>query len=355
MKKNCILALMAILALCFTSCQKEQSSFEVADIQTTANVRGTILQNFGQEYKDGKHIQNLTPAAGRKVYVEIQNSELAPDDQDGVTVFETVTDGNGAYSIDVPVLYGGTTVTVKAEQFVGTYKNVVDVADNKPIFEDIEGVYAIQEKTITLNPNDIKFNDALYAIDEREENDICKYYSTFIVKVGTPQYNVDEVVDENNAVKKFISRKYALAPNVNLVVTINNICYGATTDANGEAKFIIPSKEKRWDAEIDIDALPYVVNNFNYIKQEQKEEEKIKYDALGNPFVTKEIVTVFTTQKIESGIMSQFYQNEEDIIFSGINGDKTPVIKVAMGFEPHEDVENYGYSKNEWYDIQLNF
>lgn len=341
------IALMAILAICFASCDKEQSSFEVADIKTTANVRGTILHNLGQDYNDGKYIENIVPAAGKKVYVEINNSELAPSSQKGVTVFETTTNSKGEYSINVPVVYGGTKVTVKAEPFIGTYKQVVDVDNNKPVFEENEGIYSIKNNEITLHPQDIKFSDAVYVIDYRNLDEGCKYNSKFIVKVGEPQYSIDE--QEIDGVEtEFISRKYVTASNIDVIVTINNTCYGATTNYNGEATFIIPSDKKEWTANVQIKTTPYIVNRFNYIKSEYTEKE----DYWGNISYIKE----FKTYKIESGIMSLFRTNTGSIKFSGINDDKTPVIKAALGFDAHNDVDAYGYDKyNEWDSVSLNF
>ena len=380
MKKLANIALMAILAICFASCEKEQSSFEVADIKTTANIRGTIMQNLGQDYKNGKYIENIVPAANKKIYIEINNSELAPNDAKGVTVFETTTNENGEYEINVPVVYGGTEVTVKAEQFIGTYKKVVDVDNNLPIYEEKEGVYDIEDDVFTLNPQDIKFCDAVYYIDYRDLEEGCKYNSTFIVQVGKPQYSIDKQKIDG-VETEFISRNYVTASGVDVIATINGKCYGATTNNNGEATFIIPSDKKEWTANVQIETTPYIVNNFNYIKNVETEkyvEEVVErliekqvptgeYDYWGEPIYETVYETVYETIitpvkldvpekfKIESGIMSISRTDTEEIYFSGIANDKAPIIKAALGFEAHDDIENYGYSKSEWNYVELNF
>ena len=346
--KNLInVAIIAIIATCFASCEKEQSSFEVADIKTTANIRGTILHNLGQDYNNGKYIENIVPAANKKVYVEINNSELAPNNPNGVTVFETTTNTNGEYSINIPVVYGGTEVTIKAEQFIGAYKEVVDVNNNIPIYEESEGVYSIKKNIITLYPQDIKFNDAVYVIDYRDLDEGCQYNSTFIVKVGKPQYSIDK--QEIDGVEtKFISRKYNTASDINVIATINGVCYGATTNNNGEATFVIPSDKKEWTANVQIETTPYIINRFNYIKTEYTEIE----DIWGNISYNKE----FKTYYIESGVMSLLKTSTDEIYFSGIADDKTPIIKVALGFDAHDDIDTYDYNKNnEWYNVSLNF
>ena len=113
--------------------------------------------------------------------------------------------------------------------------------------------------------------------------------------------------------------------------------------------------KKEWTAEVMIDTNPYIVNNFNYIKAESTEKEVIKENEYGIPYYEKEYVTEFKTYKIESGIMSFFAQDNDKVSFSGITDDKAPVVKVALGFDAHTDIDNYGYNKNEWTDIELNF
>ena len=347
MKKLMNIALMAILAISFASCEKEQSSFEVSDIKTTANIKGIILHNLGQDYSNGKYIENIVPAANKKVYVEIKNSQLAPNSQKGVTIFETTTNSKGEYSLNVPVVYGGTEVTVKAEQFIGTYKEVADVDNNQPIFEEKEGIYNITNKTFTLNPKDIKFCDAVYVIDYRTPDERCKYNSTFVVKVGQPQYSIDKQ-NISGVETEFISRKYVKAANIDVIVTINNTSYGATTDYNGEATFVIPAEKEKWTANIQMETTPYIVNGFNYIKIENVEKE----DIWGNISYIKE----FKAYKIESGIMSFYKKDLNSISFSGIADDKTPVVNAAIGFDAHNDVDAYGYDKNnEWYNVELKF
>ena len=72
-------------------------------------------------------------------------------------------------------------------------------------------------------------------------------------------------------------------------------------------------------------------------------------------YYDKEYVTEFKTYKIESGIMSFFAQDANEIHFSGIADDKAPVVKVALGFDAHTDIDTYEYDKNEWNSVELNF
>ena len=324
MKKLINVVLVTVLAISFISCTKEQSSFEVSDIKTKANIRGVVMQNLGQDYKSGKYIENIVPVADKKIYVEVRNSEYASGSQNGVTVFETITDVNGQYSIDVPVLYEGTQVTVKGEQFVGIYKEVVGATTAKPEYDAKEGVYTFTDKTMTLYPNDIKFYDALYTMDYRESIETSKYYSTFIVRVGVPQYSVEWDYEYGEYVE-YINLEYALASNVNVVAKIGGSCYAATTNNSGEATFVIPAMEKEWSSNVSIETTPYVVNGFKYATKEY-----IDYEYQYN------------TYTIESGIMSYYKQDVNNITFSGISGDKAPIVKVALGFDAHSDVETYG-------------
>ena len=53
--------------------------------------------------------------------------------------------------------------------------------------------------------------------------------------------------------------------------------------------------------------------------------------------------------------MSFFAQDANEIHFSGIADDKAPVVKVALGFDAHTDIDTYEYDKNEWNSVELNF
>ena len=97
-----------------------------------------------------------------------------------------------------------------------------------------------------------------------------------------------------------------------------------------------------------METTPYIVNGFNYIKSENVEKE----DVWGNISYIKE----FKAYKIESGIMSFYKKDLNSISFSGIADDKTPVVNAAIGFDAHNDVDAYGYDKNnEWYNVELKF
>lgn len=372
MKNLFNIALMAILAICLASCEKEQSSFQISDIKTSALIKGKLLYHLGQDYKGGEYIENIKPAEGKKVYVEVKNTEYANNDARGVAIFEATTDAEGSYSINIPVLYSNTEATIKAEPFIDTYKRVIDVKDGVPVYEETETIFYIEGNTRSLSPNDIVFWDKMYSTDERGEDPRYEYISKFTVKVGEPKYKIET----NEYDEEVIERYYAPKADIDVIATINDVNYGATTNNKGEATFIIPSKEKAWDTSISLKTTPYIVNAFQHFEKHYETRtgtrivEKETYGQYYNEetgsyewgLYTYEVeetyeyqVPVIEKYQIESGIMSYFRQDKSKIRFSGIQDDKTPIINVALGFTPHEDVESYEYDESDWYYIDLNF
>ncbi|MBQ8337477.1 MAG: hypothetical protein IJY44_08110 [Bacteroidaceae bacterium] len=232
-------AIVAIAAFCLTNCAKDQSSFDVSDIKNTAKILGTISYDLGQDYRNGAYINNIQPAANKKVYIEIQNSSLSPNGQaTGVTVYETVTDEKGEYSIEIPAVRKGTQATISAEKFIAIYKDVVSVSNGTPVYDETEALFSVTPKSFTLKPNDIAIGDVRYTTTNRDEQNEYPYNSTFSVKVGAPQYYI--ATNENNS--KQINMTYVAKGDANVIVTINGKKYGATTNGDGIAKFTIPAK-----------------------------------------------------------------------------------------------------------------
>ena len=345
---------MAVLAICFASCDKKQTSFDLSDIQTTARVQGTIMCYYGQDHKvvDGvnNYIYNMQPAAGRRVYAEVQNSEYNAGSE-GVTIFETTTDSVGAYCIDITVPTEGANVTIKADPFVAKYRKVVDVNDNNPVYEEVDYVFEVADKQINLGPNGIALHDTKYEYEGRDLNDEYKYNSKFIVKVQIPEYSEGQEADASGVLKAVVKKNYVSKEDIDVIATINNVCYGATTNGKGEATFIIPTDKENWNANVKIETKAYV-DRFLYITQKK---EAVINPLTGQPMKDEygNIVynTIYSKNYIESGLMEYYYQNRENISFTNIVGDRTPVIEAKLQFTPHSDVENYGYNANKYVDF----
>jgi hypothetical protein len=314
--------LFAVVALVFSSCSKDQSSFDIDDIPTNAKIIGNLSYDAGYGYTNGKYTQLIKPAANVRVIFKIKNSSISPTGTgNGYTYYETATNADGAYEIILPALENGTSVTIAPDSFLGTYSTVKSVSNNTPSFDNKETQFAIESKEITIKPYETKIYDKIYSRDDRDINKPYNYTSTFIVKVGEGVYKYDYTENQINQV-------YSPASSKNVLVTINDVCYGATTNSNGEAKFIIPAKNKEWTADATIEVEGYVSNNYTFYKKE-------------NNFYNK--------YQIEQGI---FKLNSKDksktITFSGITNEPIPVVKARMIFYPNEGIDTYGYNYSSW-------
>lgn len=255
------LSVVALVAVSLTGCVKEQSSFSPDDVPGRATIIGSYHYDAGQgyDYDDESYIRYIKPLANHTVYALVDNSTLKTDSK-GYTVYETTTDKHGEFKISVPVTLTGTTVKVYAKTFLGKRQEVVGVEDNEPIFENPDVVYKAAEKTYSLKADDIVFHDAICTVntgDEREETETYPYTWTFTVKVGEGVYH-----KVNNYSYQVL---YNNAEDVNVLATVDGHKYGATTNAKGIAKFVIPATEKVGSAVAYVEIKPYLEENFTHL------------------------------------------------------------------------------------------
>lgn len=330
-------AIISLFAMLVSGCTEQQSSLNIEDIPTNAKITGALYYNAGYNYSNGQYLRLIKPAASKKVYVEVLHSSFDGSAQ-GYTSYETLTNEKGEYEIVIPAVKG-TSVRIIGETFIDTYQEVASVSNNVPTFEKTETVYTYTSE-LTVNPNDIKIKDGEYVADDREIDNPNAYASKFIIKVGAPEYGKkrEQYYDGSFSDYYVTTREYKAAQGVNVIAVVNDTHrYAATTNSAGEATFIIPSEESNWNAAVDIKVESYVVNSFKYNKNE--------YDDDGNRIVT--------TYNIEGGKMSA--STSKTINFSGVKNDRTPKCVLGLTFTPFEDVETYGYSASEWWNIDVEF
>lgn len=332
-----LVAILSLVAIFISSCSEEQSSLQLSDIPTNAKIKGTLCYDAGYDYLNKSYVRLINPAANKKVYVEVKNSSFKSGAQ-GCTTYETKTNEKGEYEIVIPAVKN-TSVTIIGETFIDTHSAVEDVKVNIPVFKTTESVYSFTS-TIVVNPYDIKVCDGMYELDGIEVENPNAYSAKFIVKVGLPEYGKTKQQLGENLYSDYyiVSRQYKPATSVNVIAVVDDDhCYGATTNVNGEATFIIPSEHSNWTANVRITVLPYVVNSFKYYVEEQ--------DKAGD--------YVVNAYNIEGGILSGGVS--EIINFSGIKNDKTPERVLGLRFTPFEGIETYGYSYYEWNGIDVEF
>ena len=342
MKKLINIALLAIIAITFANCtEQEQSRFEVSDIPTHAKLIGRVAYDEGVVLKDNKYVQSIKPAANKTVYLEIENASLTPNNTEanGYTVFTTKTNNDGEYEFNnIPAVYNGTNATLRIESFPGKYtQNVENKYNGKIEYTTTEGMFVVEPQTIELKPNDFKICDAVYVMEGREVNSIYnkyEYTSTFYVQVGQNSYSLGEYEKmygaEEYSLKK-IEKKYKGANKVDVIVTIDDHNYIATTNSNGRATFIIPAEKRYYATEALVNATPYCVNNFKYICREFNEDK--------GKWQNKEYTL--------SGCVAPL--NGAENAGLSFSHEHTPTVKLRMVL--NAEGTTHGYSAGEWADI----
>ncbi|WP_308756792.1 hypothetical protein [uncultured Bacteroides sp.] len=113
---------IAIVTVALSSCSEDQTSLSINDIQGKATIIGSFVYNDGQTYSSSTTtpVSPDKPAMNVKMYVKIENSSLSPNNNaQGYTTFETSTDANGEYEIEIPAVENGVEVSIQAESFIG--------------------------------------------------------------------------------------------------------------------------------------------------------------------------------------------------------------------------------------------
>lgn len=325
--------MLTMIVVALVGCSKEQSSFNIEDVPGKATIMGTLSYDAGQGYTNGVHTQLIKGAANVRVVAKVKNESILSSSK-GYTIYTTQTDENGNYSLEVPADYdGGVSVQIMADPFFATYSKVVGVENAKPEIESEEVLFTMQDsQEFNVTPNFIKIYDKSYEYDGRSVLKPYQYTSTFIVKVGEGRWSKIRDNDEDKAIQE-----YKAAVRKDVLVKIGDVYYGATTDSEGKATFIIPSEEKEWTANNAVIEIPgYVVSNYDYYKKEYDNEDR------------KYVVRKYT---IINGTFEQIEQSA-NIRFSGIEGTPAPISKVRMKFAPFVGEESYGYNwpDKEWED-----
>ena len=327
---------MFFISIVIAGCSHVQSGMDIEDIPGKAKIVGKLSYNAGQGYSSGKYVQLIQPAANVKVSVLVSNASLSPNNTGkGYTVYEATTDENGSYEVEVPAVQTGIDVTVRPQPFFGTYSEVIGFKNSQPEYDVKEVLFNINEIKISANPGDIKLCDAHYTSKDREYEEALPYTSTFVVNVGEGLFNktYDSENDSYTIVKAFEK-----ASGKEVIATIDNIHYASSTNANGAATFIIPSKEKSWSTNVTIEVPSYKVNSYTYYKSEYDYEN------------SKSVINKYL---IEGGLFNQYEGVQSKTIkFYDIDGVHFEV-NVKMVFTPFNNVDTYGYSTNTWSSVNF--
>ncbi|WP_283389581.1 hypothetical protein [Barnesiella viscericola] len=240
------IGLLAVATL--VGCSKEQSELSIGDIQGKATIVGSLSYNKGQAFSNNQFSELLSPAAGVKVSIKVSNASLDPNGSaQGYTTYETTTDAEGKYSIEIPAV-DNTNIIISPASFMGTRTLVVDWENNAPVMETEEVVYNINGIQATVSPGEILVKDQMYSYSPRTFVESFGEMETLKGKIG-----ISRLYQSNT--QRYWGAKAGI--NVRITVTYNYTetlpnggtgdmvrLFGATTDESGNFTINIPVKAK---------------------------------------------------------------------------------------------------------------
>ena len=168
MKKIFSIVVLMFSVLCmFTACNKEQTRLSIDEIPGRAEITGTLYINYGETYVSGKLVDKILPAGDIDVIVKLTNSDFISG-ASGYTEYRTRTNADGKYSIMVPVLDKGVTVTVSVADILGTCSQFISTVGNQAKFEDVNGVFSFSKSVSGVKPGNIKIVNGEFDFEEED-------------------------------------------------------------------------------------------------------------------------------------------------------------------------------------------
>lgn len=156
MKKIIFIAASFLAALCtLPSCNKEQSSFSIEDVPGKAQITGSLYINYGKSYVNGTLVDRMAPAANMEVIARLSNNDFISG-ASGYTDYKTMTNINGEYSIKIPVLDKGVSVTVTVADILGVRSEFVNQSGSQAQLQDVRGVFSFSKNISGVKPGNIK-------------------------------------------------------------------------------------------------------------------------------------------------------------------------------------------------------
>lgn len=320
MKHLCKLTSWAAIMLAvatLTSCTKEQSELSIDDIKGRATIMGSLCYSEGQAFNNNQFEELLQPAAGVTVAIKIANSSLDPNgNAQGMTTYETTTDSEGKYSIQIPVV-DNTQITIQPTSFIGQRTLVTDWNNNAPVFETEEVIFNITGMQETVSPGDIIAKDNMYSFTPRDFVEPFGEVETLNGKIG-----IGKLYQDNT------QRYWDVQSGINVIVTVTYNyteegsdmvrTFGATTNALGEFSVNIPVKEKGETLKrLTIVPVSFYYSGFVHYTGVAKWEELDGVYELGGTY--SGVYTNFTFPTIEN-ITRIVYAS---MVFTGLDGTYT--------------------------------
>lgn len=242
---------MALAAAIMTGCSEEQTAFNIDNVPGKATIQGTIVYNEGTTVENGRFAYDYRPAAGLPVTVIVRNYGYSAS-LSGESVFETVTDENGKYSIEIPAPLSDATATVRTAEFQGVHRSVIR-KNNQLVTEATNVVYGTEDN-VSFHSQGIVYCDLVCT--ERSAEDIPSGYTEYAALSGKVGQNY-QLLDPTQ-----LTDCFTWAANADALMTItyqdgSEFTYNVTTDATGNFTLQVPVKEFPTTLHYSIEVLPY--------------------------------------------------------------------------------------------------
>ncbi|MBR5434328.1 MAG: DUF3869 domain-containing protein [Bacteroidales bacterium] len=157
--KKFLLYVASFATIAFTGCSKEQSELSIDDVQAKATISGKVTYDGGSYYdKTDAATVLLDAVAASNVTVVVKVNNKDYNGTDGTyQYFETKTDENGNFSIDVPVYIAISNAEVYNLPFYAEWTE-----DDNTSGEHVKKSYSnvlmkMTKTTVSANEKDVKY------------------------------------------------------------------------------------------------------------------------------------------------------------------------------------------------------
>lgn len=343
-----VLALSAAAVALMTACSEDQSSFNIDNVPGRCVIEGNIVYNQGTTYEDGKFVYNYKPASNLAVNVTVSNSDY-DENLTGETVFTTVTDENGNYSIEIPAPAKTISATVTTADF-RSVRSVVTVNNNKVETVNEDVIFGGTSSASVHAQGIVYCNFACAEHSVDLPFDSFKEYATLR---GTVGQNVEvknpanPIRDEYGTLTGYedatLSYLYEPAANVDLVLTVSysgqEFKYNTTTNHAGEYSLQVPVRAFPATFDVRIEAMPYD-GTFTQYEQVIREYYLPGYD-------TPQYYYDYEPQTL-TGFYSQNFFESHTVSYP-VAAKVCEIEDKCMLFEMLDaDAESYGYNRGNW-------
>ena len=338
MKHFTKLAFAILTVLTFSACSEDQTAFDIEKVPGRATVQGTVTYNEGATVSGGKLSYSYKPAADLKVFITVSNSSF-DDNLAGTTVFETTTDANGKYSLEIPVPDYSVNISVRTAQFKGTHSTVEKV--NNKVTNVSKNVVYGGRSSVELISSGYAYCDMVCTPTSYGENLPATFGETVTLKgrVGqnTIVYTPIELIEYYPGYQDARITKYFIsAGGIDLIIKVNyngeSFALNATTNSQGEYSILIPVTEFPASFDYEIEALPKVGKFTQYYSYRK---------GINTEYNTFDVTDYMNVQ------LNGWYGQSNNInrnATASVANDLKIAPDLYMIFEPYADQETHDYS-----------